>query len=546
MPRAQFNFDRNVQSAQVQMRTPRTPNVATPQISQGAIAQLGAGYAAFAHAIGQAGRDLGAAAHEHQAKQKSLGIKADEAEFNAYVDGLFMEREQQAAQTADPAEIDKAFEVTSALKEWITGTDAEDGPNIRWRDHETMLLEHLPAFEQKAKNMALKRKMAVDLKKTVAKAENSLASNTSAQNEAGVIDDTRTLGEAQGKSAEEIDLMLKNNLAAMNMAGIDNLLGTISSATADTLDERTAAAEEALKGFEYLGQDQRNLAKKQIAGARKAAVAGFEQAEMDRYNTDLFEGSMPENMTPKKLGEIYPQLSPEFKARWKAAYDGAARKPDEEEPVDLRESVGTGFELIAQAGNDPADGAVVHQQLKGLGLSKENCPLLFDAWSEKFDPQAESGAASGSYTNEKSISRARVADVMYRANEKGWGRKFSYGGGSKKDPDKDKLSEFNGVLAKEMDFYDTYTKDLMGKGKSWPEADAAYWELPKVKALTEKRDINGYLDKMNAALDAVDGVSKGGKIPAGNGPGSGKKAEPLSDEQSLFFDYILKPATKGL
>lgn len=478
-------------------------------------------------------------ATDYAIKNKKADMQADALAAESQRKNIWQQAQMDAGQTDDPAKIRQIWQdAHTRYSGWLSEKSDKGVPNIRWRDQQKGMLAEADA-------LGTEFKTAGELRIAEVGRRNSNAKAVAAQTEAEMAGDRERIVQAvqvrvengtltrEEGAVERAAAFTRSDLvvAKNNIAGIESMEPDKAAAAAQLFEQGLTAKEKdgSWSAFEHIPEGERSRLVQQAQAAAERSRRRAEGEELDRLNMAFFEETLPEDMTKDYLEKNFPNLAPEVKARWLTA------KRSQKEPLTI-ERINEAFKLVADAKADKASGIMVNTQLRAMGFNTESAPALFDAWKEKYDPQT--AESFGSYTNEKSISKARITDVLVTENERGWGRRLNVGKGGKKKPTEDKLSEFNGVLAKELDFYETFTKEQMAKGKSWPEADAAYWDLPKVKALTDQKDIEGYLQKAREAV-APPSAKNPDEVPvSGKKPAQVSNVQKPSVEDTLRLDFL--------
>jgi hypothetical protein len=497
-------------------------------------------------------------ATHYAAQNKQADLRADGLKAEAKWRSLYLDARRRSAETMDPEEVNQIWADThNQYIAWIGGKSdepsAEGVPNIRWSDQKNELMSAAEALQMQTKTFAQLRVAEIGKHQNhrIA-AEGMRNAENMANNDPELLPEIYRLIESNADvfmldgtwtPAQRDEKVAASKTRADMVTAKINVLSIEAMAEPAKADEAAKAFETGLMekekdgswaAFEHIPEADRKTLVMQADKAALNAKKWAEQTELERYQTDFFEGTLDEEMTADELAVKYPNLSPAFKASWKSANNV------KKEPVTI-EGINQAFEMIANAPSDPKQGILLNHQLRSMGFNESNSGALFDTWKAKYDPQQ----SKGSYTNEKSISTAKITNLLVTENERGRGRLFHVGSGGKKNPTTDKLSEFNAVLAKELDFYETYTKELMSKGKSWPEADASYWELPKIKKLTDEKSIRGYLTEARAVAGTADlAVDKEANATPKPGKRGTKRSEDWKTlpgptvEDTLRMDYL--------
>lgn len=305
MPAAQFNFDVN----------PGQTSSGRPLVSQGAAASIGEGYAAFGETTRHIARMVNKALDEHVEKQKRIEMQADDAAFQSFLTLKLTETKALAARTSDPEEVKRLYnQYEKDVGEYIRGGNERGAPNIRWKDHQGLLEQSLPAFSMQAETGRKSRLLEISTQESVSKADNSITEGIRTGNYDLIRSSVETRMAALGKGPEETKAMLLEKLKAADMGRANNAIGNIEQMDPEAAMAALTQFEMDLKSFENLNDADRGALKRSARGALEFSKSNFERAEEDRQavsNGAVLKFAQENGRMPSPGERMQMNLTPE-------------------------------------------------------------------------------------------------------------------------------------------------------------------------------------------------------------------------------------------
>lgn len=493
MPTAQFDFRVD----------PGRASTARPMVSLSAADAVGAGYAAFGKTMQTLGATVNETIKKHVDKTRRLEMQADDAAFQAFAEKTRAELEMEAQQTGDKDEIAKIYaRYPSALRSYIDGKSESGAPNLRWKDHQDLLGQHLPAFEMQAEAAKNKRLLAVSVAESAAKFDGQITEGIRLGNHDQVAAGVAGRMEALGKGPEETKVMLAEKLLAVDMNNLNNRVGVISSL--EDPEEARRQADELLKSvgdkkaFRYLNDAERGkyvgIINDAAAAPRKRMEERNKLEEVDfagRFQKAVADGetingvpvyAASAELIETKFGKIPDRLKADM-----------IIKKAKEAPVPTVEDYTYFSEKIAALKPDDKVGWMkVRREMESRGLKPETEKPLFDMMGEILKPVDGTEKFTEQYANEK----AKFIKEMAEANDKSkFFGSLVPGPVDEKGNLKDKTTEYAALLARELDSMNSFVSER-SKKVGYSQAITEFWEQPHVKEMRDKNNIRVMIDRV--------------------------------------------------
>ena len=196
-------------------KTPRTPvhkDIIPLNMGSHAIQQQRVG----AKVVGQGIKDVGAELVDYAQKHKNQDIATDQAAYALYSKQVMTDAENAAKQTQNPDEVHQIYQqANQAISDYITGSNAEGTPNIRWRDHQDKA--KLAMSEIRGATYAAGQRRVMDIYKTDSIAKHKRLGAEFIQNED--LEGLKSLGPVMRDSGlytpEEVNLFLSKGEMAI-------------------------------------------------------------------------------------------------------------------------------------------------------------------------------------------------------------------------------------------------------------------------------------------------------------------------------------------
>lgn len=527
MPRAQFDFGVD----------PGSANTGRPAVSPSVASEIGAGYAAFGETMKNLSKRMTGFVSEHLDKQKRIETQADDAAFNGFLHLKLADIKLRASQTSDPKEVERIYnEYPQVVQQYVGGKNERGAPNIRWKDHQSLLEQSLPAFQYQADAGRKERLMQISVGESVAKYDGEITEGIRSGDYEKTAFGVKGRMEALGKGPEEMKAFLSEKLLAVDMNNLSNLVGVISSL--EDPEEARRQADELLKlvgdkkTFQYLNDAERG---KYVGIINEAAGAPRKRMEerskleavdfADRFQKAVADGetingvpvyAASADLIETKFGKIPDRLKADM-----------IIQKAKEKPVPTVEDYSYFSEKIAALKPDDKVGWMkVRREMESRGLKPETEKPLFDMMGEILKPVAGTEKFSEQYATEK----AKFIKEMAQANDKSdtWGNLV-------KGSADDKTTEYAALLAREMDSMNGFITER-SKKVGYSQAITEFWEQPHVK---EMRDKNNIRVMINRVTDPREAAKKTKSIDSGLNALTNKTATVQSSLYVADDDYNL-------
>ena len=495
-----------------------------------------------AGAIARLGGQVADVATQYAAKNKAADLQADGLAAQSKLRAIEMDAEQRASSTTDPEQVRQIWsDAHTQYGQWINGKSDKEGsvgiPNVRWNDQRGQLIAAhdaiKPVFDQKS----LLRIAEIGKHESNSKA---LGGIHEAVGLAGT--DPSRLPEAYDLIGQNADVLYLNGTwtkekrdeevrvsrakadkltVDTNIAKISNMNDPVEAQkAADKLADGLQHQEEGgtFSMFEHLGEDDRaksihtaKAAASTVAAAKKQALDNLYTAEDTRFNTDSNNGA-------KILGIPIAECDPDILAnhyQFKPSTLFAMKKEYAKKPVEVTPQ--TVMDTISEINATPDDAgseAALRFKIQKMNLDQSAKTPIDRALSAKFSAEGKALPHQKAQAAQEEL----VGRMIFARND-GAGKKeklpVKYAGeADPKDGKWTNASDLGQAIAAEQDIYKATISTEMQKGKSFPDANDAYWNSESGRTLKANYTVKQIQASQNERFRSIKPAAPSGS-PAG-------------------------------